>query len=183
MNRIFVMREIYNSYDNGEEFEPPPESDPFLEDPELQCLIGCVQVYLQPLAFMVEIREQLELIDFSRSEVGLINLELIPCTAQGKEFDENDDAFLDSPSEMIGKELHFVVKINNCRGLPARYTVCSETPLNMPTNPITFVRTSFANTPSSVTRHQVKLNLYPTLRTLTSIIERSSASVQQLKNW
>lgn len=99
------------------------DRDPFLEDPNAETLIGSVQVYLQPLAYMVEMKEQLELLDYKGKDVGIINIEIVPCSQNGKEFAELDDTFVDSPSELIGKDLHFVVKINNCRGLPSRFTV------------------------------------------------------------
>lgn len=97
--------------------------DPFLEDPATEAMVGSCHVYLQPLAFMVEIKEQLELVDFRGTEVGILNLEMVPCNKEGKEYVEDDDVYLDSPSEMIGKECHFVVRILNARGLPARFTV------------------------------------------------------------
>ena len=48
--------------------------------------------------------------DYRGTEVGIINVEIVPCSPQGKEYSENDDVFVDSPSEMIGKDLHVVVK-------------------------------------------------------------------------
>lgn len=78
---------------------------------------------MQPLAFQVELREQLEIIDFKGSDVGIINVEIVPCTKNGKELGENDDAYVDAPSELIGRDIYFVVKIHGCRGLPSRFTV------------------------------------------------------------
>lgn len=72
---------------------------------------------------MVELREQLELIDYKGSEVGIVNVEIVPCSAESREYSEHDDAFVDSPSELIGKNIYFVFKILGCRGLPPRFTV------------------------------------------------------------
>ena len=41
----------------------------------------------------------------------------------GKEYTEKDDVWVDDPSELVGKDLHFVFKIPSARGLPAKYTV------------------------------------------------------------
>ncbi|RWS14549.1 kinesin-like protein KIF28P, partial [Dinothrombium tinctorium] len=123
LNRLYVMKEMYRNYEEGaEEWDLPEDRDPFVEDANTVSRIGCVQVFLQPLAFMVELKEQLEIIDYKGKEVGLINLEFVPCASNGKEFTELDDTFVDSPSELIGKDVHFVIKINNCRGLPSRFT-------------------------------------------------------------
>ena len=47
---------------------------------------------------------------------------MAPCNKKGKEYTEKDDKFVDSPDELIGKDLHFLFKIVNCRGLPNKYT-------------------------------------------------------------
>lgn len=99
------------------------DKDPFYEDPRTEVLIGIVQVFLQPLAFQVELKEQLEVIDYKGSEVGIINVEIVPCSSDGRELSEMDDAYVDAPSELIGKNINFVVKIHGCRGLPSRFTV------------------------------------------------------------
>ena len=49
-------------------------------------------------------------------------IEVAPCNKKGKEYTEKDDKFVDSPDELIGKDLHFLFKIVNCRGLPNKYT-------------------------------------------------------------
>ena len=55
--------------------------------------------------------------------MGHLNLEIVPCNAKGKEYTENDDQWVDNPSDMEGKELNFNVKIESARGLPSRFTV------------------------------------------------------------
>lgn len=126
LDRLYLMKEMYQNYESGEEWDVPLEKDPFYEDPGTECLIGSTQVFLQPLAYLVEVKEQPELIDYRRTEVGIVNVEIIPCNAAGKEYSEQDDVFVDSPSELLGKDLFFVFKIHGCRGLPARFTVCDD---------------------------------------------------------
>ncbi|XP_067130664.1 kinesin-like protein KIF28 isoform X2 [Centruroides vittatus] len=123
LNRLYVMKEMYQNYEMGEEeWDLPPERDPFLEDPETDVRIGNVQVYLQPLAYLVELKEQLEIIDYKGSEVGMMNVEIVPCSPEGLEYTENDDMFIDNPLELIERDLHFIFKIHGCRGLPTRFT-------------------------------------------------------------
>ncbi|GFR23170.1 kinesin-like protein KIF28P [Trichonephila clavata] len=73
LNRLYVMKEMYQNYESEEDWDLPPEMDPFLEDPDTEVRIGTVQVYLQPLSFMVELKEQLEIINYKGAEVGIIN--------------------------------------------------------------------------------------------------------------
>ena len=53
---------------------------------------------------------------------SFFQIEVAPCNKKGKEYTEKDDKFVDSPDELIGKDLHFLFKIVNCRGLPNKYT-------------------------------------------------------------
>lgn len=48
---------------------------------------------------------------------------MTPCDEKGKEYTEMDDMYVDSPEELIGRQLNFKIKIINCRGLPNKYTV------------------------------------------------------------
>ncbi|KAF8782896.1 Kinesin-like protein KIF28P like protein [Argiope bruennichi] len=122
LNRLYVMKEMYQNYEAEEDWDLPAEMDPFLEDPDTEVRIGTVQVYLQPLSFMVELKEQLEIINYKGSEVGIINVEVCPCSDDGKEYTEQDDQFVESPNELIGRNLYFIIRINGCRGIPSRFT-------------------------------------------------------------
>lgn len=114
---------MYHNYETGEEeWELPPDRDPFVEDPTQETLIGTVQVFLQPLAYMVELKEQLSIVDYRGTEVGFLNVEVVPCSSSGREYTEADDMFLDSPLELLGKDVHFIIKLHACRGLPSRFT-------------------------------------------------------------
>ena len=52
-----------------------------------------------------------------------MQIEVAPCNAKGKEYTEADDKFVDAPDELVGKEVNFVFKIVNARGVPNKYTV------------------------------------------------------------
>ena len=41
--------------------------------------------------------------------------QVAPCDSSGREYNEADDMFVDSPDELVGKEVNFVFKIVNCR--------------------------------------------------------------------
>ncbi|XP_064610663.1 kinesin-like protein KIF28 isoform X2 [Liolophura sinensis] len=122
LNRKYIMQEMYQNYQEGDEWDLPKEKDPFDEDLSAEFHIGSVKVWLQSLAFSIETKEQLEITDFKGTEVGLLNTEIIPCNKKGKEYTEADDVFVEKPEDQIGKEIHFVVKITSARGLPNRFT-------------------------------------------------------------
>jgi hypothetical protein len=50
------------------------ERDPFSEDMNQIVHIGTVQVFLQPLAYMVEMKEQLEIADLKGNKIGVMNV-------------------------------------------------------------------------------------------------------------
>lgn len=50
-------------------------------------------------------------------------VELAPCDQSGREYTEADDKFVDDPSDLVGKSMHFKVKIVSCSGLPNKYAV------------------------------------------------------------
>ena len=67
LNRLYLMKEMYNNYEEEEEdWDLPEDKDPFQEDVNTEVNIGSVQVFLQPVAYMVEMKEQLEITDLNR---------------------------------------------------------------------------------------------------------------------
>ena len=42
-----------------------------------------------------------------------MNVEVAPCDGNGREYTETEDMFVDSPEEMVGREVNFVFKISD----------------------------------------------------------------------
>ncbi|ELU02132.1 hypothetical protein CAPTEDRAFT_196619 [Capitella teleta] len=127
LNRKFVMQEMFQKHQAGENVDWPTERDPFYEDPKKEIHIGSVKVWLQSLAYNIEIKEQLEITNFKGQQIGLLNIELIPCDKKGKEYSDTDNQFVEDPSKLIGRDLHYIIKIENARGLPAKFTdMCAK---------------------------------------------------------
>ncbi|XP_066989396.1 kinesin-like protein KIF28 [Macrobrachium rosenbergii] len=122
LDRLYIMKEMYNNYEDDDDWDRPEEEDPFQESLDTEIHIGTVQIILQPLAYNVELKEQLEIINYKGAEVGVMNVEVVPCNSDGKDYTEADDKFVDPPDELLGKNNYFNVKILNCRGLPNRYS-------------------------------------------------------------
>ena len=55
----------------------PEDNDPFKEDVNTEVNIGSVQVFLQPIAYMVEMKEQLEVTDLKGNKIGLMNVRIV----------------------------------------------------------------------------------------------------------
>ncbi|CAD5119498.1 DgyrCDS8102 [Dimorphilus gyrociliatus] len=121
MNRKYVMQELFEKYQDGESFEVDKSRDPFAEDEDAEVHVGSVKVWTQSLSYVLDAKEQLEILDFKGNEIGKINIELLPCNKKGKVLTDKDDIWVDKPEDLIGKDLHFIFKILSARGLPSRF--------------------------------------------------------------
>lgn len=122
INRKFAMQEMFQDYEDGDDWHVPDEKDPFTESPDAETLIGCVEVSMQSLGYMLDMREQLSITDFRGKEIGYLNVEVVPLNDSGKEITEDDDIFIDDPKQLEGRKLHFVVRVRSAMGIPKRYT-------------------------------------------------------------
>jgi len=46
-NRKYVMQEMYEDFQNGEDWNVPPERDPFIESADTECMVGVCEVYIK----------------------------------------------------------------------------------------------------------------------------------------
>ena len=54
VRRKYAMQEMFEDFQNGDEdWKVPVERDPFVESPDLECLVGVAQVYLQCVSYRV----------------------------------------------------------------------------------------------------------------------------------
>ncbi|XP_073236742.1 kinesin-like protein KIF28P [Porites lutea] len=118
LNRKFLMQEMYQNYVEGEDWDLPQERDPFWEPDDAEVLIGSAHVYLQSLAYKIEVEESLTITDHKGNEQGHLQIEAYPCDDKGN---EDGDDFVEDPKELIGQSLYFKLKIPHARGLPARF--------------------------------------------------------------
>ncbi|XP_063964719.1 kinesin-like protein KIF28P [Lytechinus pictus] len=119
LNRKYLMQEMYQNFTDGDkDWDVEQNKDPFWEPPDTEVLIGCVHVYLQSLAYLIEIEELLGIGDFRGMEQGLLQVDIRPCKSDGSHLPDED--FVDDPKELIGKSTNFKFQISHARGLPAR---------------------------------------------------------------
>uniref|UniRef100_A0A7M5U6V4 Kinesin-like protein 6 n=2 Tax=Clytia hemisphaerica TaxID=252671 RepID=A0A7M5U6V4_9CNID len=121
INRKFIMQEIYQNFVDGDpDWDVEKEKDPFWEPTDTDVLIGKVHVYLQSLAYKIELDENIAITDYKGNEQGQLTVKLEPCTSSGECLD--DDDFVEEPKELIGGALHFKVSIKGALGLPKKFS-------------------------------------------------------------
>ena len=59
INRKYVMDEMYENYEDGDDWQLEDEKDPFTESRDVESLIGCVAVPMQSLGYVVRMRVML----------------------------------------------------------------------------------------------------------------------------
>ena len=56
VRRKYAMQEMFEDFQNGDEaWKVPVERDPFVESPDLECLIGVSSVYLHCVSYTVRL--------------------------------------------------------------------------------------------------------------------------------
>jgi hypothetical protein len=103
------------------------ELDPFFESPDTATQIGTAGIFPKCFAYMVANKEDYKIMDFFGKQAGTINLEILPCDASGKVLTDKDGIVITNPEkDLLNKTVHFIVKINNVRGLHEKYEVKYE---------------------------------------------------------
>ncbi|XP_064617411.1 kinesin-like protein unc-104 [Liolophura sinensis] len=65
INRKYLMQEMYQNYVEGDaDWDLPKEKDPFWEPANAEILIGTVHLYLQSLAYLIELEDNLVISDY-----------------------------------------------------------------------------------------------------------------------
>ena len=86
------------------------EKDPFWEPASsTPVLIGAVHVFLQSLAYMVELEENLVITDYKGKEQGHLKVEIHPTDSKGKIL---EDSFVEKPEDIVS--LFFLNIISIC---------------------------------------------------------------------
>lgn len=103
---------MYQKFLDGEDISGiPKEQDPFWEPTE-DVLIGAANVFLQSLSYALDFEDKITITDYKGQEEGHVLVHVTPCQKDGKMLE--DDAFVDDPSELLGKPYHFKVCLR-CR--------------------------------------------------------------------
>ncbi|XP_025096208.1 kinesin-like protein KIF28P [Pomacea canaliculata] len=117
VNRRYLAEEMYQNFIEGDkDWDVPQERDPFWEPPTTDIKIGFAHVFLQSLAYQIDFQESLPITDYKGNDHGHLTLEIVPCDDGWKNISE--ETYIDSPNQMLGKPLNFIIKILGAKGLP-----------------------------------------------------------------
>ncbi|PAA70567.1 hypothetical protein BOX15_Mlig025022g1 [Macrostomum lignano] len=116
-DRKYLMRDMYQNYMEGESWKLPQEKDPFWEPADSPLLIGTCHVYLQSLAYLIEVAESFSVTDFRGEDQGKLEIELRPCDSEWRELGEE----FSEPDDVIGQAINFKVKLNEGHDLSPKY--------------------------------------------------------------
>ncbi len=64
-----------------------------------------------------------------QNSTSCVQTQLVPCDKKGREYTEDDETWVDNPRDLVGKDLHCVLKIHSARGVPSRFTVSCDVEL------------------------------------------------------
>ncbi|KAJ8288686.1 hypothetical protein COCON_G00013450 [Conger conger] len=118
INRKFLMEELYQEWvdkgEGGSRSPLPRERDPFW-DPLEPIHLGSAHLWLQSLAFLIPLEEQVEVLGSEGTEEAILQTQLVPCNPAGLPLGEED--ILIDPTELLGKRLDFTLVVEQCCGL------------------------------------------------------------------
>jgi len=123
INRKYAMSEMFDDFEEGEDWQVAEEKDPFIENPDTECLIGVTEVYIQCVTYLVEMKSEVNIVDYRGVRVGQIQVEILPSDENGNLLPEN--LLVDSPSELIGKRIDFKIVLKKGKDLPERFSEVS----------------------------------------------------------
>jgi hypothetical protein len=123
LNRKYIMQEMYQHFNNEDEWERPQEEDPFWEPIQHQ-VIASSFLYLSSLSHMIDVEEDLSLTDLQGREQGLLRAKVDLCNAKGVILpeEEAEDMFVDEPEELLKKPAHFLLTLCDVKGIPRNST-------------------------------------------------------------
>jgi hypothetical protein len=114
-SRLFMMREIYQEYQDFGPRDIPKSKDPFWDPPEAM-EIGKAYVYLKALSQLVEIESDFAIVDYKGDEQGMLSVSIFPEGPNGEDLD-----YLASSEELVGQPLTLLVRLPGATGLPAKF--------------------------------------------------------------
>ncbi|MBN3293030.1 KIF28 protein, partial [Polypterus senegalus] len=114
INRKFLIEDLYQKHLEGADVNVDREKDPFW-DPVVCIHLGRAHIWLQSLAFCIQLEEQVDVLNSEGAEEAILQVSLIPCTAAGQPLEEDD--IIIEPTTMLGRRFDFQVHVIQCCGV------------------------------------------------------------------
>ncbi|XP_066281577.1 kinesin-like protein KIF28P [Branchiostoma lanceolatum] len=115
INRKFLIEELYQQYMEEGKLDVEQANDPFW-DPVEDVFLGSAHIWLQSLAYRIQIDEQIEVHNYQGKEEAMVQVVISPADAQGRQLADAEAMVID-PSELLGKRLDFIISIPQCLGM------------------------------------------------------------------
>ncbi|XP_033759961.1 kinesin-like protein KIF13A isoform X2 [Pecten maximus] len=117
IHRHALMQQLYQDFiSKDENWNVSKENDPFWEPADTEMMIGIAHLNLLSLAYKCSIEENADIHDHKTQIKGHLQLEVVPCDKNKQPVE--DIELLEDTSELVGKDLTFMLKVNGARGLP-----------------------------------------------------------------
>nr|XP_002732533.1 PREDICTED: kinesin-like protein KIF28P-like [Saccoglossus kowalevskii] len=116
INRKFIIEELYQNYVENEIdiSEIDEEHDPFW-DPLEPVFLGSAHIWLQSLAYLMGVDDQIEIHNYKGEEEGIVQCSLKPC--DNKKNLLGDDAMVLDPTDLLNTRLDFMMCLSHCLGV------------------------------------------------------------------
>ena len=90
--------------------------DPFFDPPEPQ-LIGVGHIYLESLAYLLDIKQSTPVVDYRGNKVAGLTVDIAPCDAVGQPAAD----VVDAPEELVGRRFDLLVRVEAVSGLSKQF--------------------------------------------------------------
>eukprot|EP00288_Rhodomonas_lens_P002224 CAMPEP_0177731524 /NCGR_PEP_ID=MMETSP0484_2-20121128/22603_1 /TAXON_ID=354590 /ORGANISM="Rhodomonas lens, Strain RHODO" /LENGTH=972 /DNA_ID=CAMNT_0019244655 /DNA_START=136 /DNA_END=3050 /DNA_ORIENTATION=- len=125
INRVYLMREMFEKYSAGEldlgALEP--DEDPFW-DPNEAVNVGYCTVFFKPLAYCMPIDDDQQIYVQTESQ-GIMHIKMEPCKPDGSAISEEEEESIyddiTDPTDLRGRRLDVLVQVQHARGLPSKF--------------------------------------------------------------
>jgi hypothetical protein len=97
--------------------------DPFYQSADDPFQIGSAMVFPKAFASMMATSGDFKIIGMRSNEAGLLNVEIIPCSSNGKPLENKKIKVTDPKAALLGKQVNFLLKINKLTQLDSSFEV------------------------------------------------------------
>ena len=118
------MSEFYLDLKDGTlDLEKNKKNDPFNISPDSAFQVGSAMVFLKSFANLIAASDNYKILNMKSKESGSLNVEIMPCNSEGNIIDTKSIQISNPKKDLLNKNLNFILKINELKGLDPAYEV------------------------------------------------------------
>lgn len=122
-SRLYLMRDLYERCAN-DEFDInslDEENDPWWDPVQSDRLIGTAMMSLLPLGTLFEVEQKARILSPDGSVKGLLDVRIDPVNKNGDLLEEEDVEDIETPENLVGKDVHFQINLRSLKELPSEF--------------------------------------------------------------